>query len=134
MFSAIQLSETSVLCSYCLYGSSVFGVFPLYVFFLNGRAILKRLFASDKSIGGEGWYIEEAAAFREVAFHQLPCRVTEGKLFNCCTGGFGGCFWFGFFWYSLSFPSFFSLSFFPFFKKKKKSFSSELWLLPQRLL
>lgn len=49
VFSAIQLSETSVLCSYCLYGSAVFGVFPLYVFFLKGRAILKRLFASDQS-------------------------------------------------------------------------------------
>lgn len=49
VFSAIQLSETSVLCGYCLYGSAVFGVFPLYMFFLNGRAILKRLFASDQS-------------------------------------------------------------------------------------
>lgn len=49
VFSAIQLSETSALCGYCLYGSAVFGVFPLYLFFLNGRAILKRLFASDQS-------------------------------------------------------------------------------------
>lgn len=49
VFSAIQLSETSVLCGYFLYGSAVFGVFPLYLFFLNGRAILKRLFASDQS-------------------------------------------------------------------------------------
>lgn len=32
VFSAIQLSKTSVLCGYCLYGSAVFWIFPLYVF------------------------------------------------------------------------------------------------------
>lgn len=60
-------------------------------------------------IGGEGWYIEEAAAFWEVAFHRLPCGVTEGKLFNRCTGGF----WGSFFLVLLFSFLFFSFSFFP---------------------
>lgn len=65
-------------------------------------------------IGGEGWYVEKAAAFQEVAFHRLPHGVTEGKPFKCCTGGFWG--WF--FWYSLSFPSFY---FFLLFSLKTKN-------------
>lgn len=71
-------------------------------------------------IGGEGWYIVEAAAFWEVAFHWLPCGVTEDKIFNCCTSGlwkFLLYLWgFGvFFWYSLSFLplNFFFFFFFP---------------------
>lgn len=47
MFSAIQLSETSALCSCCLCGSAVWDLSFVRVF-LNGRAILKHLFASDQ--------------------------------------------------------------------------------------
>lgn len=72
VFSAIQLSKTSVLCGYCLYGSAVFGVFPLYMFFPEWQGYLENVFLpvtkAPSLSGGEGWYIVEAAAFWEVAF------------------------------------------------------------------
>jgi len=74
---------------------------------------------SPSVTGGKGWYIEEAAAFWEVDFHRLPGGVTEGKLFNHCTGGFWG--WFFFFGTPSLFVPFFLFLFFPL---KKRNVSS----------